>query len=244
MPYKAIVIGATSGIGLETARLLWKEGAVVGVAGRRTDRLRAFCDECGARAKYRTIDITDNNAGHELSMLINEIGGADLILFCSGIGSQNPDLVADTELKTVEPNAVGFTRIIDEAFNYFKQKGSGHIAAITSIAGTKGLGIAASYSATKRYQNTYMQCLAQLSHMQGHNIRFTDIRPGFVDTDLLAGSGCYPMLMDKTAVARKLLRAVGFRRHVSVIDWRYRFLVFFWRLIPNWLWRRLKITNK
>ncbi len=243
MPYKAIVIGATSGIGLETARLLWKEGAVVGVAGRRTDRLRAFCDECGARAKYRTIDITDNNAGHELSMLINEIGGADLILFCSGIGSQNPDLVAETELKTVETNAVGFTRIIDEAFNYFKQKGSGHIAAITSIAGTKGLGIAASYSATKRYQNTYMQCLAQLSHMQGHNIRFTDIRPGFVDTDLLR-NGRFPLKMRTEYVARLIVKAIKRQKRVAIIDWKYKIIVAIWKMIPRVIWEKLSIKTK
>ena len=243
MPYKAIIIGATSGIGLETARLLWKEGAVVGVAGRRTDRLRAFCDECGARAKYRTIDITDNNAGHELSMLINEIGGADLILFCSGIGSQNPDLVAETELKTVETNAVGFTRIIDEAFNYFKQKGSGHIAAITSIAGTKGLGIAASYSATKRYQSTYMQCLAQLSHMQGHNIRFTDIRPGFVDTDLLR-NGRFPLKMRTEYVARLIVKAIKRQKRVTIIDWKYKIIVAIWKIIPRVIWEKLSIKTK
>lgn len=80
--------------------------------------------------------------------------------------------------------------------------------------------------------------------MRRLHIRFTDIRPGFVDTDLLAGSGNYPMLMDKADVARELLRAVMSHRHVHVIDWRYRILVFFWRLIPDRLWRKLNIRNR
>ena len=83
---------------------------------------------------------------------------------------------------------------MDTAFDYFRKQGGGHLAAISSIAGTKGLGAAAAYSASKRYQNTYLDALAQLSRMQRLDIRITDIRPGFVDTPLLR-EGKYPMLM-------------------------------------------------
>ena len=171
MSYKTVIIGATSGIGREVARILWKEGATVGVAGRRTDRLRAFCEECGQRASYATIDVTASDAGDKLVELAETVGGADMILLCSGIGSQNPELKPEIESDTVNTNVAGFTRMIDSAFNYFKGKGGGHIVAVTSIAGTKGLGIAAAYSATKRYQNTYIQCLAQLSAMQGYALQ-------------------------------------------------------------------------
>ena len=128
-------------------------------------------------------------------------------------------------------------------FNYMAENLGGDIAVISSIAGTKGLGVAPSYSATKAFQNTYIQALEQLSNMRRLHIRFTDIRPGFVDTDLLSGSGRYPMLMQKEAVAREMLRAVYAHRHVHVIDWRYRLLVFAWRLMPRWLWRRMNIRN-
>ena len=129
-------------------------------------------------------------------------------------------------------------------FNYMAANQGGDIAVITSIAGTKGLGAAPAYSATKAYQATYIQALEQLSNMRRLHIRFTDIRPGFVDTDMLAGGGRYPMLMDKTAVAREIVRAVKAHRHVHVIDWRYRLLVALWRLIPGRLWRKLNIRTK
>ena len=119
----------------------------------------------------------------------------------------------------------------------------GDIAVISSVAGTKGLGVAPSYSASKVYQNTYIQALEQLSNMRRLHIRFTDIRPGFVDTDLLAGGGHYPMLMDKTVVARHIVRAIYAHRHVCVIDWRYRVLVALWRAMPSWLWRKLNIHS-
>lgn len=243
MTYKAVIIGATSGIGLEVARMLWKEGATVGVAGRRTGRLQEFCNECGQRVHYLRIDITDNDAGKKLIELSEAIGGADMILLCAGIGSQNPELKPEIESDTVNTNVGGFTRMIDAAFNYFKGKGGGHIAAVTSIAGTKGLGIAAAYSATKRYQNTYMQCLAQLSAMQGYNIRFTDIRPGFVDTDLLK-SGSFPMKMPVEYTAKKIVKAIKRHKRVAVIDWKYKIIVAIWRIIPNCIWERMNIRNQ
>ena len=93
------------------------------------------------------------------------------------------------------------------------------------------------------YQNTYLDALAQLSRMQRLDIRITDIRPGFVDTPLLR-EGKYPMLMRPEKVATRIVRALGQRKRRIVIDRRYAVLVFFWRLIPEWLWERLPIRTK
>ena len=237
----AIIVGATSGIGLEVARIMRSEGVNIGVAGRREDRLRKFAED-GGNVVWQRIDVTDENAGGLLVDLAERMGGVDTILLVSGIGSQNRDLDPGIEIATAETNVVGFTRMIDAAFNYLKSHGGGHIGAVSSIAGTKGLGIAPAYSATKRFQNTYIQCLAQLSAMTRANIPFTDIRPGFVATDLLK-SGKYPMLMKADSVAQHIIKALREKRRVVVIDGRYRVVVFFWRMIPRWLWERLPITN-
>ena len=90
-------------------------------------------------------------------------------------------------------------------------------------------------------QATYLQALEQQAHQSGLNIRFTDIRPGFVDTALLSGDFKYPMMLRPEAVARDIVGSIYKRRHVRVIDARYRVLTFFWRLIPNWIWRRMKL---
>lgn len=108
---------------------------------------------------------------------------------------------------------------------------------VTSVAGTRGLGSATAYSASKRLQNTYLDALSQLSRMRKLRITFTDIRPGFVATDLLNKAHHYPMLMPLQPVARKVFRAIERRRRRVVIDWRFAVLVFFWRLIPAGLWR-------
>jgi len=166
----------------------------------------------------------------------------DVFLLSSGIGSQNRDLHSDIELSTVQTNTVGFTQMVVAAYDYFKKHGGGQLAVISSIAGTKGLGAAPSYSATKRYQNTYIEALDQLAQMEKLPIVFTDIRPGFVKTDLLKNDK-YPMLMSPQYVARKIVKAIERKKRRTVIDWRYAVLVFFWKLIPSFVWRRLPIHN-
>lgn len=233
---KAIVIGASSGIGLEVAKLLIAEGWTVGVAARRVELLQVI----GAAAVER-IDVTANEATDALQRLIGKTGGMDLFFYASGIGKQNRELKEDIELATMQTNGVGFTRMIGEAYRYFASHGGGHIAAITSIAGTKGLGPAPSYSATKAMQNVYLQALEQQAMSRGLNIRFTDIRPGFVDTSLLSGDFHYPMMLQPGAVAKEIVQAIKHKRHICVIDWKYRMMTALWRRIPRWLWRRFRL---
>jgi short-subunit dehydrogenase len=237
----AIIVGASSGIGMEVAKVLLSDGWQLGIAARREDKLLELKAMAPERIKVMAIDVTQPDAGERLLCLIDELGGMDLYFHASGIGRQNRNLKADIELRTMETNAVGFTRMIGTAYRYFAQRGEGHIAAITSIAGTKGLGPAPAYSATKALQATYLQALEQQSRQSGLRIRFTDIRPGFVDTALLNGDFKYPMLLQPAAVARDIVGSIYKRRHVRIIDLRYRILTFFWRLIPNWLWRRFRL---
>ena len=236
MTKRAIIIGASSGIGLEVARLLIKEGWQVGVAARRVELMEGI----GAAAVER-IDVTADDATEALHRLIDKTGGMDLFFYASGIGKQNRELLEDIELATMQTNGVGFVRMIGEAYRFFAQQGRGHIAAITSIAGTKGLGPAPSYSATKAMQNVYLQALEQQAYARGLNIRFTDIRPGFVDTALLSGDFHYPMLLKPDRVAHDIVRSINSQRHIRVIDYRYRLLTALWRRIPRFLWRRIKL---
>lgn len=238
---KAIVIGASSGIGKEVAEILINEGWTVGLAARRDEMLFPMMHAHEDRVKVAKIDVNACDAAESLNMLIKQIGGMDLFFYAAGVGKQNRDLQEEIELSTVRTNALGFTRMIGEVYRYFAAHGGGHIAAISSIAGTKGLGPAPSYSATKAMQATYLQALEQLAHSQGLNITFTDIRPGFVDTDLLSGTHKYPMLMEVKPVAKAIVKAVKQKKHVVVIDWKWRLLTALWRRIPRWLWRKMKL---
>lgn len=251
-------MGATSGIGQEVARLLAANGYEVGIAGRREERLVQMAQATPGIVAHRQIDVTKEDAPTELHKLIEELGGMDLYVHSSGIGWENVALDPDKELKTVETNGVGFVRMVSAAYNWFaeqradeaKQRAEGdeqkasdkerkaRIACITSIARTRGLGAAPAYSATKRMQAHYLECLSQQARMRHLNIGITDIRPGFVATDLIAGSH-FPLQLKAEDVARTIVRAIERGSEVVTIDWRYRLLVAAWQLIPRWLWVRL-----
>ena len=263
---RAIVIGASSGIGREVAKLLLQQGWTLGVAARRVELLDSIGDgvdtpgNIGNDIVVEQIDVTAADATEKLRSLIERLGGMDLFFYASGIGKQNRELQEDIELRTMETNALGFTRMIGEAYRYFAERSKrqnagqgvgqhggdgdsyvGHIAAITSIAGTKGLGPAPSYSATKAMQNVYLQALEQQANASGLKIRFTDIRPGFVDTALLSGDFHYPMMLKPERVAREIVSAINRKQHIRVIDWRYRLLTALWRRIPRFIWRHIKL---
>ena len=239
---RVVIVGATSGIGYESAKIFLQQGYVVGLAGRRTDNLKPLMEEYPQATYSKQIDITLQEAPQQLTELIEEMGGMDIYLHVSGIGYQNIALDQQIEIDTVKTNCLGLTQMATTAYHYLSQNGGGQIAVVSSIAGTKGLGIAPSYSATKRYQSTYLQCLTQLSRMRNDNITFTDIRPGFVDTPLLRKAN-YPMKMRADYVAKKLYKAVISKKRVAIIDWKFALIVFFWRLIPTFLWERLRIVK-
>ena len=239
---RIIIIGATSGIGREVAKLYIAQGWQVGVAGRHAEELETLRKEAPEQVSTQVLDVTLEDAPCRLQSLIDKVGGMDLFLLSSGIGKQNPTLTPDIELRTAATNVEGFIRLTTAAYHYFEKQGYGHIAAISSIAGVKGLGIAPAYSATKRFQNTYLDALDQLSRMNGLNIHFTEIRPGFVATPLLKDDN-YPLLMKAPQVATSIVKAISKKKRIVVIDWRYRILVFFWKLIPHWIWVRLKVKN-
>lgn len=241
---RAIIVGATSGIGQEIAKVLLAQGWKIGIAGRRKDLLTAFQERNPEQIATQALDVTQKDAVLKLNGLIEQLGGMDLFLLCSGIGKQNRDLQPEIEIDTARTNVGGFIRMTNAAYTYFRQQGGGHLAVISSIAGTKGLGVAPAYSATKRFQNIYIDSLEQLAYMQKLKIRFTDIKPGFVDTALLDSSEkTYPLLMKPEKVAKIAVNALNKKRRSVIIDWRYAILTIMWRGIPSCLWKRLPVKN-
>ena len=243
MVKRIIIIGATPVLAMRSLRSIGNEDInwdwlAVGWIG-----LEEFRRQDPEHIQIKQLDVTAEDAADRLDELIRDLGGMDIFLLSSGIGNQNKNLDTSIEQATIQTNVTGFTRMVLAAYRYFSSQGGGHISVISSIAGTKGLGVAPSYSATKRYQNIYIDALAQLSRMEKQPIILTDIRPGFVRTDLLKDGRNYPMLMSPQYAALRIANAIDRKKRRAIIDWRYAILVFLWRLIPEWLWERLPIRN-
>ncbi|MCC8117587.1 MAG: SDR family NAD(P)-dependent oxidoreductase [Bacteroidales bacterium] len=242
---RIVVIGASSGIGRRVALEFAKMGWKVAIAGRRIEKLNEVKDQYPDRIVARFLDVTTQDAVEKFNDLIELNGGMDVLLFASGVGFANPLLEWGKDEPILAVNVHGFTRIINAAYLYFKKTenvGRGQIAAITSIAGTKGLGVAPTYSASKRYQRTYLQAIDQLAHMQRVAVSVTDIRPGFVRTALLDADKSYPLTMAVDYAAPLVVKAILRKARIATIDWRWSLVDGIWHLIPGCLWRYLKIS--
>jgi short-subunit dehydrogenase len=236
---KVIVLGATSGIGREVARLYAAQGCVVGITGRREELLSELQSECPERFFVSAFDISEIASVEKyLDDLTERLGGLDLLFLSSGYGKRNSELASATEQLTIRTNVSGFTAVVGWAFNYFARQNHGHIVVVSSVAGLRGTRYAPAYSASKGYNMRYMQSLRQLAHHQKKNIYITDVRPGFVDTQMAQGSGVFwsaPLF--KAAV--QIVRAVDNKRHIVYITRRWRFVAFAMRLIPRIIFERL-----
>lgn len=243
---KIIIIGASSGMGMRIATDFARFGWRVGIAARREDRLKEIKALYPDRIEYMAIDVTAPDAVDRFYRLIELIDGMDYLLYAAGCGWYNPTLDASRDDETVDVNVKGFTRIITAAYKYYRDTANlrpGHIAAITSVAGTKGIGVSATYSASKRYQWTFLQAIDQLAHQQHVNVRITDIRPGFVDTPLLGAHKNYPMEMSVDYAAPRIETAIIRGRRIATIDSRWAVVTALWRMIPNPLWRHIALVR-
>ena len=175
---RIVIVGATSGIGLEVARLCIRAGWRVGAAGRRKEALEALRSEAPGQVETETIDITRDDAPERLARLVERLGGMEIYFHASGIGSRNTALRPDIELNTLRTNGEGFVRMVTAAFGHFRSHG-----------------------------------------------------------------GRYPMLMRTEKVAARIMHVLRHPRRRVVIDRRYALMVFFWKLIPEWLWERLNIRK-
>lgn len=237
---KVVIMGASSGIGLAVAEEFASRGIKVGLAARHTEVLKSLKNKYPEMVEYERIDITHEKAPELLGKLVEKLGGMDIYFHVSGIGYENLSLDPEREVEIIETNAGGFARMISTAYRYFRDNHKkGRIAAVTSVAGTNGIGHLSAYSASKKFAQTYLVALEQLANSEKADIKFTDIRPGWVRTPLLYDDVKYPMEMSLEYATRKIIKAIVKAPRVAVIDWRWDIIVGLWRLVPNLLWTKI-----
>lgn len=237
-------MGASSGIGYRVAEEFAKRGVKLGLAARNTNPLRDLKAKYPDLVEYASINVNDIDAPIVMRELIGKMGGMDIYFHAAGIGYDNPTLEPSREVDILNTNACGFARMISTAYDYFRQTGvKGRIAAITSVAGTNGIGGMSAYSASKKCAQTYLTALEQRSREEGVSIRFTDIRPGWIRTPLLHEGETYPLEMKLDYAVRLIIRAIVKSPRVAVVDWRWNLLVGLWRCIPNCIWVRMKASK-
>lgn len=237
---KIIIIGATSGIGRALTLKMARNGNRVGVTGRRTEMLESLCRDMPDDITAHAFDITSPGALAELDTLIQSIGGMDTLVFCAGTGHINKNLSYGPGEDTNRLNVEVFTKVLGFAYRYFADKGGGHIAAVTSVMGLRGSRDAPSYAASKSYQINYLEGLRQKAFAEKRKIIITDLRPGFVDTDMMKGEGEKMFwISSPDAAARSIARALQKERRVAYITPRWGLIGLLMRCIPGMLYERI-----
>jgi len=239
MTKKAIVIGATSGIGCELAKVLGEQGYAVGLTGRRLHLLQELENKWQYQAAVYTqvMDISQAQAIEDLKQLIERMDGVDLIVISAGIGVVDADLSCALEQETIAVNVLGFTAMANVAYHYFKQKGAGHLVGISSIAAIRG-GAIPSYHASKAYVSNYLQGLRFITAKGRHQIFVTDVKPGFVDTAMAQGEGQFWVASPQKA-AQQIFQAIKKKKKHVYITKRWRLVAWLLKILPESFYNKL-----
>ena len=238
---KAIVIGASSGIGEALARVLARNGYEVGLAARRGELLERLAGELETKSYIKIIDVTQfTEAMVRLEELIREMGDVDLIVINSGVGHKSDKLEFESQKKTIDVNVSGFVAMAVVAYNYFLARKMGHIVGISSIAAVRGSGGSPSYNASKAFEYNYMQGLRSRAWHNKVPIAITAIQPGYVRTPMLEGAKDLFWEASADEAAGQIFDAIRKKRKQAYITRRWRLIAWLMRVAPDWMYFRVR----
>ncbi len=236
---KAIIIGATSGIGKSLAEKLVIEGYLVGITGRREEMLKILEENHIGKILSMKMDVQDLSSIESIcNELVIKLGGLDLLIISAGIGEENKLLDFSIENNVIKTNVQGFTCVADWGMNYFKKQGHGHLVNISSVAGIRGNGLAPSYNSSKAYQINYLEGLRLNASKSNSSIHVTDVRPGFVHTAMAKGDGLFWVSPVEKA-AEQIYAAIKRKKKVVYISKRWRLISYILKAIPYSILKKL-----
>jgi len=232
MSKKAIVFGATSGIGRELAKLLVKDGYQVLITGRREELLLSLKEENPDQFLIRQHDVTHlEDTEHFFEEIPSFLEHVDLMIHNSGIGENNFNLEWQKDLPTLETNVLGATKIYQLSYNYFKRQGFGHLVSITSIASLAGNRHVPAYHASKAFQASYIESLwMKARKTKKAKITVTNILPGYVDTDIITGPTFWMAPLEKAVP--QIYDAIKKKKRKAYITKRWRLVAIMMKVVP------------
>ncbi len=244
---RAIVVGASSGIGAALARQLAGQGARVALVARRADQLEQVADGIRTawgkdKAIVRVHDVSDTKgAAQAFDELVKELGGLDFICYAAGVMAEvgADEYPTDKDLRILEVGLAGAFAWLNPAATFFQAQRKGAIVGIGSIAGDRGRRAYPSYHATKAGFATWLESLR--NRLTQHGVRVTTIKPGFIDTAMTRGMPGLFWVKTADEAASMILNAAKKGKQTVYVPARWRFVSLVIRSIPSFLFRRLSI---
>ncbi len=241
----ALVIGASSGIGEAVVRRLARQGYRVTLVARREEKLQALAERINngtgeLRAWAVTHDVREFDEVPDLfDNIVRDMGGLNLVIYASGVLAKvEPDEYNfDKDRQMVEVNLLGMIAWLNQAADFFARMDAGTIVGIGSIAGDRGRNGQPGYNTSKGAQAIFLESLRNRLDRKG--VRVVTIKPGFIDTEMVAGMGSLPMMISPDAAARLILRAARKSHGTVYVPGIWRFVGLILRHIPSWIFRKL-----
>lgn len=239
MTKKAIIIGASSGMGLELVKILSAEGYELGITARRKELLEELKNSLPGKVIVQQMDVAETQAARaQLQQLIAELGGVDLVVISAAVGFTNHELNWDKEQQTIDVNVSGFVAMAQVAMQYFLQQRRGHLVGISSIAALMGNRSAPSYNASKAFVSNFLAGLHQKMIHDKLPIVILDVKPGFVDTRMAKAYKIFWMASPQKA-AQQIFQAIQQKKRHVYITKRWRLIGWIMKVLPRWIWERV-----
>ena len=240
MEKKAVIIGATSGIGLALAKELHGRGYALGLTGRRVERLEEVKTSLGQNVHIQFMDVSKTrDAIDQLQILIHEMSHMDIIVLNAGVSNFRGSTMWKTEKRVIDVNIRGFAALANYSFDYFEKQGKGQIVGVSSVAGHFGYGLSAAYNASKAFVSTYLQGYRQRANHSKADITVTDIIPGFVKSEMTEGKEGMFWIAGKEKAAKQIANAIEAGKNRAYITKRWWLVGSLLKLVPDWVLDRI-----
>ncbi len=242
---RAVIVGASSGIGAALARRLADEGYVLAVLARRKSELDKLCAEINAQAgEARAVayahDVTELEKIPALfQRLLKDLGGIEVLLYCSGVtlSVAIDEFNFEKDRRMIETNLLGAVAWLGHAAALFQRLGAGSLVGVSSVAGDRGRVLNPAYNSSKAGLDAYLEALR--NRLTRHSVHVLTVKPGFVDTEQLKGSPRKFGVISPEKAAAGIWKAMRGRKQMVYIPWYWRWIMLAVRLTPSFIFRRL-----
>lgn len=243
---KTLIIGATSAIAQQTARLFAVAGDALFLVARNDNKLAATADDLkirGASAVHtEVLDVLDYDR-HKgvVDAAVEALDGLDLVLIAHGTLPVQKACEQSFELtrKEFEINTLSTISLLTYLANYFEGRRQGTIAVISSVAGDRGRQSNYVYGSTKGAVTIFLQGLRNRLHKSGVNV--ITIKPGFVDTPMTMSFQKGLLWVKPENIASTILGCVNSKTDVSYAPWFWRFIMLLIRIMPEAVFKRMRL---
>lgn len=236
------ITGASSGLGLELAKLYKEKGWRVGVCARRAEIL----EELEKQYHFNTYqaDVTNKD---ELARAIESFGsqGLDLVIANAGKSYENKKRIPDFDVgrELVQVNLIGAMNTFEPAMKIMLEKGGGHLAAVASIAGLNGLPGVSAYSASK--SGVIKMCESLGLDLAKEGIQCSAICPGFIDTPLTRKNPHpMPSMIDARSAAEKVYQGLEKGKKRIFFPFGFTLAVRILALLPRGIYAKIMSMEK